>query len=111
MHMTDYKRALYDFSAAILNQTRHEGKQPSQIKSEGGLASYYSKFHEFAWLTSNRVVYGGMCNYHLGQYEEAIAHYDIAKAKHEQPPAGDGPLLGQILYNRGLAYSSLMRFD
>ena len=48
MHMTDYKRALYDFSAAILNQTRHEGKQPSQIKSEGGLASYYSKFHEFA---------------------------------------------------------------
>jgi len=97
MHMTDYKRALYDFSAAILNQTRHEGKQPTQIKSEGGLASYY--------------MYGGMCNYHLGQYEEAIAHYDIAKAKHEQPPAGDGPLLGQILYNRGLAYSSLMRFD
>ena len=28
MHMIDYKRALYDFSAAILNQTRHEGKQP-----------------------------------------------------------------------------------
>ena len=56
------------------------------------------------------VVYGGMCNYHLGQYEEAIAHYDIAKAKHEQGH-GDGPLLGQILYNRGLSYSSLMRFD
>ena len=56
------------------------------------------------------VVYGGMCNYHLGQYEEAIAHYDIAKAKHEQSH-GDGPLLGQILYNRGLAFSSLMRFD
>ena len=51
-----------------------------------------------------------MCKYHLGQYEEAIAHYDIAKSKHEQNH-GDGPLLGQILYNRGLAYSSLMRFD
>lgn len=51
-----------------------------------------------------------MCNYHLGQYEEAIAHYDIAKSKHEQNH-GDGPLLGQILYNRGLAYSSLMRFE
>ena len=50
-----------------------------------------------------------MCNYHLGQYEEAIAHYDIAKAKHEGH--GDGPLLGQILYNRGLAFSSLMRFE
>ena len=51
-----------------------------------------------------------MCNYHLGQYEEAIAHYDIAKAKHEASH-GDGALLGQILYNRGLAYSSLMRFE
>ena len=29
MLMTDYKRALYDFSAAILNQTRHEAKQPA----------------------------------------------------------------------------------
>ena len=50
-----------------------------------------------------------MCNYHLGQYEEAIAHYDIAKVKHGEH--GDSTLMGNILYNRGVAYSSLMRFE
>ena len=50
-----------------------------------------------------------MCNYHLGQYEEAIAHYDIAKVKHGEH--GDSNLTGNILYNRGVAYSSLMRFE
>lgn len=28
MMMHDYKRALYDFSAAILNETRYFNKQP-----------------------------------------------------------------------------------
>ena len=49
MQMTDYKRALYDFSAAILNQTRHENKQPPAVKSDG-IASYYSKLS--LYLTS-----------------------------------------------------------
>ena len=58
-------------------------------------------------------MHAGICNYHLGQYEEAIAHYDIAKVKHEQAhgPNGETALLGNILYNRGVAYSSLMRFE
>ena len=56
-------------------------------------------------------VHAGICNYHLGQYEEAIAHYDIAKAKWDQYSGNDSQMLGNILYNRGVAYSSLMRFE
>lgn len=68
MLMHDYKRALYDFSAAILNETRYFNKQPYNIiKPEGGLALFF--------------MYGGQCNYYLGQYEEALAHYEIAKSK------------------------------
>ena len=62
MHMTDYKRALYDFSSAILNQ-KHESKQPPGVRCEG-LASYYSKLI----ISDNEcpLVYAGMCNYYLG---------------------------------------------
>lgn len=55
MMMHDYKRALYDFSAAILNETRYFNKQPygqGQVKQEGGLALFY--------------MCGGQCNYYLG---------------------------------------------
>ena len=81
MHMTDYKRALYDFSAAISNLLKHEAKQPAGVKCDG-LGSYYSKYicndqTEFC------LVYAGMCNYYLGQSKEAILHYDMAKIKHE----------------------------
>ena len=42
MMMHDYKRALYDLSAAILNETRYLSKQPyNQIRSEGGLALFF----------------------------------------------------------------------
>lgn len=44
MMMLDYEKALYDFSAAILNETRSYNKQPygqSGVKYEGGLARYY----------------------------------------------------------------------
>ena len=43
MHMTDYKRGLYDFSAAISNLLKHEAKQPAGVKCDG-LGSYYSKY-------------------------------------------------------------------
>ena len=46
----------------------------------------------------------GQCNYYLGQYEEALAHYEIAKTKDRSGLTGD------ILYNKGLANSSLMRY-
>ena len=54
MMMHDYKRGLYDFSAAILNETRAFHKQPilPGNKPEGGLPLYY--------------MHGGMCNYYLG---------------------------------------------
>ena len=93
MMMHDYKRALYDFSAAILNETRAFNKQPILPgRSEGGLASFY--------------MHGGMCNYYLGQYEEALAHYEIAISKNP-----DDDLLSKIFYNKGLANASLMRYD
>ena len=49
-------------------------------------------------------MYAGQCNYYLGQYDEALAHYEIA-LKYDQDS-----LRGQILYNKGLANASLMRY-
>ena len=48
---------------------------------------------------------GGQCNYYLGQYEEALAHYEIALTKDK-----DNTIKGLICYNKGLANASLMRF-
>ena len=94
MMMHDYKRALYDFSAAILNETRALNKQPyGHIKQEGGNANFY--------------MHGGQCNYYLGQYEESLAHYEIAINKNKD----DAGLLGLIHYNKGLANASLMRYQ
>ena len=50
-------------------------------------------------------MHGGQCNYYLGQYEEALAHYEIAKSKDTNEN-----LMGQICYNKGLANASLMRY-
>ena len=99
MMMHDYKRALYDFSAAILNETRSPAKQPygtgpNQVRGEGGNARFY--------------MCGGQCNYYLGQYEEALAHYEIARSKDRDNREG---LTGEILYNKGLANASLMRYE
>lgn len=70
MMMHDYKRALYDFSAAFFNQDRHEVFQqnkdnPKPQESASGL--YY--------------MHAGMCNYNLGMYEEALAHYEVASKR------------------------------
>jgi len=54
----------------------------------------------------------GQCNYYLGQYEEALAHYDIAIRKVlKVVPGGDEPILGLIYYNRGLSNASLVRYQ
>jgi len=68
MAMQDYKRALYDFSAAI----RAESKPDEKKEVNKNLAEYY--------------MYAGQCNQNLGQYEEALAHYDIAKKKDDKNP-------------------------
>ena len=68
MMMNDFKRALYDFSGAILNQSKNSQKQPKVDKAEG-LSTFY--------------LHGGQCNYYLGQYEEALAHYNIAIEKND----------------------------
>lgn len=97
MMMYDYKRALYDFSAAFFNMDRLESKQPpnSVIKSEpGGSALFY--------------MYAGQCNYYLGQYEEAIAHYDIATTRDRFP---EDYLKKEICYNQGLANASLGQYQ
>ena len=61
------------------------------MKDEGGNSRFY--------------MCGGQCNYYLGQYEEALAHYEIALSK------GYEDLKGEILYNKGLANASLMRYE
>ena len=55
-------------------------------------------------------MYGGMCSYQLGQYDESLAHYDMA-ITNERKHTSEGNTLGQIYYNRGLSNSSLMRFE
>ena len=52
-------------------------------------------------------MYAGQCNYYLGQYDEALAHYEIAINKNKD----DAGLLGLIHYNKGLANASLMRYQ
>lgn len=52
---------------------------------------------------------GGKCNQYLGQYEEAIAHYDIAM-KQIEGLLDSAPQEATILYHRGLAYASLMKW-
>lgn len=93
--MHDYKRALYDFSAAILNEQKGSSKYQVSTK-EGGLAQYY--------------MCAGQCNYYLGQYEEALAHYQIA-IRAEDKDGKDQQLLSQIYYNKGLANASLMNYS
>lgn len=98
MMMHDYKRALYDFSAAILNETRYSNKQPlSQNKTENSLALFY--------------LHGGQCNYYLGQFEEALAHYKIAEQRDRSDKDREGKLIHKIAYNKGLAYASLMQYE
>jgi len=91
--MGDYKRALYDYSAAILNDDKHP-KWNTLVPGVGGAPTYY--------------MYGGICNYNLGQYEEALQHYDRAIREYN---GTEGHNLAMIYYNRGLSNSSLMRFE
>ena len=51
---------------------------------------------------------GGKCNQFLGQYEEALAHYDIALKKVE---GQDSQKEATIYYHRGLAKASLMKWE
>jgi len=80
--MQDYKRALYDFSAAIRAESR-----TGSDKDASRLGEYYMQ--------------AGQCNQNLGQYEEALAHYDIAKKKDKS---------ALIFYNRGLTCRSLGKY-
>lgn len=50
----------------------------------------------------------GKCNQFLGQYEEAIAHYEIALDKISKE---DSQLSAQIYYHKGLAKASLMKWQ
>ena len=53
----------------------------------------------------------GQCNYYLGQYEEALAHYDIARQRDTSLHGEPGILRNSICYNRGLANASLGRYQ
>jgi tetratricopeptide (TPR) repeat protein len=80
MLMQDYKRALYDFSAAI----RTENRNPKGTDNR--------KLSEF-------YLYAGQSHQLLGCYEEAITHYDIAIRKNETFSA--------LYYNRGITNAGL----
>ena len=50
--MGDYKRALYDYSAAILNDEKYP-KWNTLVPGVGGAPTYYSKFQNFTRLISS----------------------------------------------------------
>ena len=63
-------------------------------------------------------VYGGICNYHLEQYEEALKHYNYALKdpdnENEKDKDGkDKKIIKkvEILYNKGLSEACLMMFE
>lgn len=82
MQFKDFKRALYDFSAAIKAESKGKDKI---TPSNSDLAEFYMN--------------AGQCNQLLGQYEEALAHYDIALKKNDSD--------GAIYFNRGQTNASL----
>ena len=63
-------------------------------------------------------MYGGICNYHLEQYEEALKHYDYAldDPDDENDPAEKGKdgkknvKYVELYYHRGLSRACLMMF-
>ena len=63
-------------------------------------------------------VYGGICNYHLEQYEEALKHYNYALKdpdnENEKDREGKEKKIikkVEILYNKGLSEACLMMFE
>lgn len=84
MAMQDYKRALYDFSAAIRAE---QNKQSNASATD--LAEYY--------------MYAGQCNQMLGQYHEALAHYKYGIDKNSA--------FGELYYHQGLAWVSINKYQ
>lgn len=84
MAMQDYKRALYDFSAAIRAE---QNKQSNASATD--LAEYY--------------MYAGQCNQMLGQYHEALAHYKYGIDKNSA--------FGELYYHQGLAWVSMNKYQ
>lgn len=82
MQMQEYKRALYDFSAAI-RAAQKKDQDPHDI------AEYY--------------LYAGQCNQFLGQYQEAVQHYEYGISKNENN--------GELFFHLGLAYVSLQEYE
>ena len=105
--MGEHKRALYDFSAAIHAETNFP--QSENIVRDN-LHPFDNEKDRFA-MNYNLC---GMCNHELAQYEEALAHYNIAhkifKAVRNMNGMQEG-LAGEILFNRGQTYSALGGVD
>lgn len=84
MAMQDYKRALYDFSAAI---------RAEQIKQSNASATDLAEYY----------MYAGQCNQMLGQYHEALAHYKYGIDKNSA--------FGELYYHQGLAWVSINKYQ
>jgi tetratricopeptide (TPR) repeat protein len=55
--------------------------------------------------------FAGQCNHALGQFEEALAHYNIAADKHMKQLKSNSmledALRSDILFNRGQTYAAI----
>lgn len=85
MAMQEYKRGLYDFSAAIRAEQKKENRD---VKSDENLSEFY--------------LYAGQCNHMLGQFEEAILHYNFAYEKNKDS--------AEVLFHRGQSHVAINAF-
>ena len=95
LYMQEYKRALFDFSAAIHAETSYDYEQvPDKNSPQDSKASRLGMCYNFA----------GQANHALGQFDEALAHYNVAD-KHmkglKSNSMNEDSLRSDILFNRG----------
>lgn len=118
---SEYKRALFDFSAAIHALNNYKGQAYDQKPTRDFFLAFPFDSMDDAKPTPNpagslsiNYNFAGMCNHALGQFEEALAHYNIADSWIRRVKSStnlDENLRSDILFNRGQTYTSLGGID
>jgi hypothetical protein len=106
--MGEYKRALYDFSAAIFAETGHAKEQNIEPTTKDTSIPWDQQRDKYARIAMC-YNFAGKCNNSLLQYQEAINHYNIAakymalqlEAGDKNPTDAIKELEAEILFNRG----------
>lgn len=100
MEMQDYKRALYDFSAAI----RAQQNAATRAEQSGATRAEQNKQSNASpTVLAEYYMYAGRCNQMLGQYHEALAHYKYGIDKDSA--------FGELYYHQGLAWVSINKYQ